>query len=124
MEPVAESEVGVDEGLVRERLFELPAQLPHVHIDRPLLPAERPAPHHRVELFPTDDPATSTCQRSQQAELAHGEGYWASVREREELARPDFQPALPQDFVGSCFHFEGELCQKGRKVRYERVIAL
>src|SRR3954462_13632942 len=121
MEAVAESEVRVDETLVRKRFLELRSQLADVHVDRALLLAERPAPHDRIELLAADDPSAATCQGGEQTQLPDRQREGAPVREREELARPDLEAALPQDFVRRRFHSGCEVHRKRRKLRYENV---
>src|SRR2546423_660828 len=124
MEAVAETEVRVDEALARQGLLELRAQLADVDVDRALLLAERPCPDHRVELLAAYDPPAAARQCGQQAQLPHGQRERAPVRERQELARPDLEAALPQDFVRRRFHYGPEVHRKRRKLRYENVTVL
>src|SRR2546423_14423390 len=99
----------MDEGFPWKRRLQLRAQLAHVDVDRALLLAERPPPHDGVELLAAYDPAAAPRQRGKEAELPDGERDRPPVRERQELRRPNLQPALPQDFVRRCFHREPEL---------------
>src|SRR3979409_1074380 len=124
MKSVAETEVCMDVALLRQCGFELRAQLADVHVDGPLLLAEGPVPHDGVELLAADYAAAAARECGEQAELPHGQLDRVPVREGEVLARPDLEPALPQDLVSSRFHNGFEPDRKGRKVRYERVTDL
>src|SRR4051794_22274274 len=124
MEAVAGAEVGVDEGFAGQRVPELCAEPADGDVDGPLLLAERPRPDDRVELLAADDPAASARKRGEQAELPDGQRDRPAVGEREELAGPDLQPALLQDFVRRCFHRERDVPRKGRKIRYGNVTFL
>src|SRR3954467_15789973 len=115
MEPVAEAEVRVNEGLARQRFFELRAQLADVDVDGALLLAEGTVPDDRVELLAAHDPATTPREGREQVQLADGEREGPPVREREELGRPDLEPALPQDFVRRRFHPSPSFSEKRAK---------
>src|SRR5690349_17912277 len=114
----------MDEGFPGERFLELRAQFAHVDVDRALLFAERPAPDDCVELLTAHDPPAAAGQGGEQAELSNGEGDRPPMRERDELAGPDLEPALRQDFVRRCFHSERDFGLKGRKIRYPNVTLL
>src|SRR4051812_41315890 len=114
----------MDEGFAGQRVLELRAQLADVDVDGALLLAERARPDDRVELLAADDPAASARKRGEQAELPDGQRDRPAVGERHELAGPDLQPALPQDFVRRCFHRDRDVPRKGRKIRYENVTLL
>src|SRR4051812_36255163 len=116
MEAVAESEVRVDETVLRQRFLELRAQLADVDVNGALLFAERPPPHDRIELLAADDPPAATRQGGQQAQLPDRQRERAPVREREKLARPGLEAALPQDFVRRRFHSGCEVHRKRRKL--------
>src|SRR3954453_4722636 len=124
MEAVAEAEVRVDERLVGERGLELRAQLADVDVDRALLLAEGAVPDDRVQLLAAEDPAPAPCECAQKRQLPDGEGERPPSREREKLRGPDLQLSFCEDLVSCSFHPAREPCRKGRKVRYERVIAL
>src|SRR5581483_8280170 len=114
----------MDERFPGERLIQLRPQFADVDVDRALLLAERASPHDGVELLAADDAPAAARQRGEQAELPDRQGDRAPVRERQELARPDLQPALPQNLVTRCFHRAAELCRKGRKIGYRNVTVL
>src|SRR4051794_39718235 len=114
----------MDEGFAGKRLLQLCTQLADVDVDGALLLAEWAIPDDGVELFTADDAAAAARQCGQQAELPDRQGDRAPVRQRDELRRPDLQPALRQDFVRRCFHREAEHRRKGRKVRYRNVTVL
>src|SRR3982074_3620689 len=99
----------MDEALLRKGLFELAAQLAHVYVDRSLLLAVRPVPHHGVQLLAAYDPATAAREGGQQAQLTYGERQRTPASEHQELPRPDLELALPQDFLSCRFHRDSEL---------------
>src|SRR3954447_3162017 len=115
MEPVAEAEVRVDEGLPRQGGRELRAQLADVDVDGALLLTEGTVPDDRVELLAAHDPAAAPREGREQVQLADGERERAPVREREELGRPDLELAFPQDFVRHRFHPSLRLSENGAK---------
>src|SRR5947207_3446371 len=91
--------------LPARRLFrKLSAQTAHVHVDRAVTIAERPAPSLLCELGARDHRARLPRQCDQQTELMTGQEERRPADDCHLLRRPDLEWAGGEDFGDSSFH--------------------
>src|SRR5437016_7424618 len=90
-QPVAETEVGVDESPLRQRLLQLHPQLANVDVDRAVSPPHVAAPDEAEQLLARHDPVRPPRQLCEQPQLADRQYQRPSPGPRKMLLRQNLE---------------------------------